>query len=197
MKKILILGGGFAGVEAAIKLQKTKKFDVTLVSDRDYLFLYPISIWVPVRTLDFEDAKLPLSKIQKKHGFKLITEKVKSIQAAENKVELQSQTLQYDYLIVAFGAGKMQPKGVEFTGTICGQPDQTLAYRNKLDALIAKGHTVIIIEHNLEVIKCADHIIDIGPEGGNKGGNLVFEGTPEEILKCKDSYTGKFLKDKM
>ena len=65
------------------------------------------------------------------------------------------------------------------------------------DALIAKGHTVIIIEHNLEVIKCADHIIDIGPEGGNKGGNLVFEGTPEEILKCKDSYTGKFLKDKM
>ena len=65
------------------------------------------------------------------------------------------------------------------------------------DALIAKGHTVIIIEHNLEVIKCADHIIDIGPEGGNNGGNLVFEGTPEEILKCKNSYTGKFLKDKM
>lgn len=65
------------------------------------------------------------------------------------------------------------------------------------DALIAKGHTVIIIEHNLEVIKCADHIIDIGPEGGNKGGNFVFEGTPEEILKCKNSYTGKFLKDKM
>jgi excinuclease ABC subunit A len=65
------------------------------------------------------------------------------------------------------------------------------------DALITKGHTVIIIEHNLEVIKCADHIIDIGPEGGNKGGNLVFEGTPEEIVKCKSSYTGKFLKDKM
>ncbi len=65
------------------------------------------------------------------------------------------------------------------------------------DALITKGHTVIIIEHNLEVIKCADHIIDIGPEGGNKGGNLVFEGTPEAILKCKNSYTGKFLKDKM
>jgi excinuclease ABC subunit A len=65
------------------------------------------------------------------------------------------------------------------------------------DALIAKGHTVIIIEHNLEVIKCADHIIDIGPEGGNKGGNVVFEGTPEDIIKCKASYTGKFLKDKL
>lgn len=65
------------------------------------------------------------------------------------------------------------------------------------DALIAKGHTVIIIEHNIEVIKCADHIIDIGPEGGDKGGYLVFEGTPEEIIKCEASYTGKFLKQKM
>ena len=65
------------------------------------------------------------------------------------------------------------------------------------DALIAKGHTVIIIEHNIEVIKCADHIIDIGPEGGDKGGNLVFEGTPEKILDCKDSYTGKYLREKM
>jgi len=65
------------------------------------------------------------------------------------------------------------------------------------DALIAKGHTVIIIEHNIEVIKCADHIIDIGPEGGDKGGTLVFEGTPEQIINCKNSYTGKFLKDKI
>ena len=65
------------------------------------------------------------------------------------------------------------------------------------DALIAKGHTVIIIEHNLEVIKCADHIIDIGPEGGENGGNLVFEGTPEELVNCECSYTGKFLKTKI
>lgn len=65
------------------------------------------------------------------------------------------------------------------------------------DALIAKGHTVIIIEHNLEVIKCADHIIDIGPEGGEKGGNLVFEGTPEEIIQYEASYTGKFLREKI
>lgn len=65
------------------------------------------------------------------------------------------------------------------------------------DALIAKGHTVIIIEHNMEVIKCADHIIDIGPEGGERGGNLVFEGTPEALVDCECSYTGKFLKDKL
>jgi excinuclease ABC subunit A len=65
------------------------------------------------------------------------------------------------------------------------------------DALIAKGHTIIIIEHNPEVIKCADHIIDIGPEGGDKGGTVVFEGTPEDIVNCKTSYTGRFLKGKV
>jgi excinuclease ABC subunit A len=65
------------------------------------------------------------------------------------------------------------------------------------DALILKGHTVIIIEHNLEIIKCADHIIDIGPEGGDMGGNVVFEGTPEQIMDCGASYTGQFLKEKM
>ena len=66
-----------------------------------------------------------------------------------------------------------------------------------INALISKGHTVIIIEHNMEVIKCADHIIDLGPEGGNKGGNLVFEGTPEDIVKCRTSYTGQYLKEKL
>ncbi|MBN1253482.1 MAG: excinuclease ABC subunit UvrA [Bacteroidales bacterium] len=64
------------------------------------------------------------------------------------------------------------------------------------NALIEKGHTVIIIEHNLEVIKSADWIIDIGPEGGEYGGNIVFEGTPEDIIKNENSYTGKYLKSK-
>lgn len=65
---------------------------------------------------------------------------------------------------------------------------------NAFNALIARGHTVIIIEHNMEVIKCADHLIDIGPEGGKAGGNIVCEGTPETIAKCKTSHTGRFLK---
>lgn len=65
------------------------------------------------------------------------------------------------------------------------------------DALIAKGHTVLIIEHNMDVIKCADHIIDIGPEGGDKGGHLVCTGTPEQVAACTESYTGQFLKDKL
>ncbi len=59
--------------------------------------------------------------------------------------------------------------------------------------LIAQGHTIIIIEHNLDVVKCADHVIDIGPEGGDKGGSLVIEGTPEQVAGCAESYTGKYL----
>jgi excinuclease ABC subunit A len=66
-----------------------------------------------------------------------------------------------------------------------------------LNALIENGHSVILIEHNLDVIKCADWIIDLGPEGGKDGGFLVFEGTPEEIIKSPNSYTGKYLKEKM
>ena len=62
-----------------------------------------------------------------------------------------------------------------------------------LNALVDKGHTVIIIEHNPAVIMAADHVIDLGPEGGDEGGHIVFEGTPENLLKCKESYTGKFL----
>ena len=65
------------------------------------------------------------------------------------------------------------------------------------NALIQRGHTIVIIEHNMEVIKCADHIIDIGPEGGDRGGQLVACGTPEEVSQCEASYTGRFLKDKL
>ena len=62
-----------------------------------------------------------------------------------------------------------------------------------LNKLVDKGNTVLIIEHNTDVIKLADHIIDLGPEGGQRGGEIIFEGTPEEIVKCKQSYTGRFL----
>ena len=65
------------------------------------------------------------------------------------------------------------------------------------NALIERGHTVLIIEHNMEVIKCADHIIDIGPEGGKAGGYIVCEGTPERVASCPESYTGRFLKEKL
>ncbi|MNY21864.1 UvrABC system protein A [compost metagenome] len=65
------------------------------------------------------------------------------------------------------------------------------------DALIDKGHSIIVIEHNLDLIKCADYIIDIGPEGGENGGHLIASGTPEEIVQNKKSITGKYLKEKL
>ena len=68
---------------------------------------------------------------------------------------------------------------------------------NSFNALIEKGHSIICIEHNLDVIKCADWIIDLGPEGGDKGGQIVFEGTPEKMIESKKSITGEYLKKKI
>ena len=65
------------------------------------------------------------------------------------------------------------------------------------DALIARGHSVIVIEHNIELIKCADHIIDLGPEGGENGGQLLAQGTPEQIIKSKTSFTANYLREKL
>ena len=66
-----------------------------------------------------------------------------------------------------------------------------------LNALIENGHSVLVIEHNLEVIKCADWIIDLGHEGGDEGGHVVFEGIPEDLPANNKSYTGRFLKGKL
>ena len=68
---------------------------------------------------------------------------------------------------------------------------------NSLNALIENGHSIVVIEHNVEVIKSADWVIDLGPEGGDKGGKIVFEGTPDDLVNCKESYTGQFLKHKI
>ena len=65
------------------------------------------------------------------------------------------------------------------------------------NALINNGHSIIVVEHNIELIKCADYIIDLGKEGGKKGGNLIFEGTPENLVNCKESYTANYLAEKL
>ena len=65
------------------------------------------------------------------------------------------------------------------------------------NALIEKGHSILVVEHNLELIKCADHVIDLGPEGGANGGYLLAEGTPEVVSKVSNSSTGNFLKNKL
>ena len=112
MKQVLILGGGFAGIQTAIELQKSGKFIVTLVSDRDYLYLFPISIWIPVHKKELNDVKVPIANIQKKYPFKLIVDKVTQIKAAENRVICENNALSFDYLIVAFGSEKMVHKGI-------------------------------------------------------------------------------------
>ena len=68
---------------------------------------------------------------------------------------------------------------------------------NVLNQLVDNGNTVIVIEHNLDIIKIADHIIDMGPEGGKEGGQIIATGTPEDIVKLKHSYTGQFLKEEL
>ena len=77
------------------------------------------------------------------------------------------------------------------TGLHFADVDKLLAV---LDRLVDAGNTVVVIEHNLDVIKRADHIIDLGPDGGTRGGTIVTTGTPEEVAECPDSYTGQFLK---
>ena len=66
-----------------------------------------------------------------------------------------------------------------------------------LNRLVEEGNTLLVIEHNPDVIKCADHVIDLGPEGGEAGGNVVFEGSPEGLIKSMTSITGKYLKNKL
>ena len=63
------------------------------------------------------------------------------------------------------------------------------------NALIENGHTIVIVEHNMDVIKCADWVIDLGPEAGDEGGEIVFEGTPQDLEQCQKGYTGRFLKE--
>jgi excinuclease ABC subunit A len=76
------------------------------------------------------------------------------------------------------------------TGLHFADIDRLLASLNRL---VDNGHSVVVIEHNLDVIKTADHVIDLGPEGGHKGGEIVAFGTPEEVAACAESYTGRFL----
>ena len=145
MKHVLILGGGFAGVQTAIELQKSRKFKVTLVSDRDYLYIYPISIWIPVRNAEFTDVQVPLEKIRKKYPFELIIDKVTGINAAGHSVTCENRTIPFDYLVVAFGADKMKHPGIENTLSICGKPEVSLAIRDGIDRMIAKGSGKIAV----------------------------------------------------
>lgn len=175
MKKVVILGGGFAGVQAAIQLQKSGKVEVVLVSEREYLFLYPLSIWVPVRQKTLDQVKVSLADIQKKHPFQLVLDRVTGIQAASNLVICEQQQLSYDYLILAIGAEKMPHKGIENTFTICGKPHQTQVLTDKIEELVLKGSGRIAIGF-----------------GGNPADKSAVRGGPGfELLFNLDHYLRK------
>ncbi len=144
MKRIVVLGGGFAGLETAIHLRK-RNYDVTLVSDRDYFYIYPISIWVPTRATAFENVCMPMHRLQKVHGFELVVDRVEAVDIPNQQVVLTGGTLDYDILVVAVGADKVQHAGNEHFVSICGKPEESLRLREKLDALLARGHGKIAV----------------------------------------------------
>jgi sulfide:quinone oxidoreductase len=139
-RKVLILGGGFAGVEAAIFLKKEGIKNVTLVSSRDYFYIYPTSIWIPTGEAKFEDMCVPLKDLAKAHDFELIIDEVQEIKSKENKVICANNTFDdYEYLVVAIGSGKVKHKGSENFLSICGEPKDSLKIKDRIDELIKKG----------------------------------------------------------
>jgi sulfide:quinone oxidoreductase len=140
MKKVLVLGGGFAGVETAIYLRK-QGISTTLVSDRDYFYIYPTSIWIPTGDATKAEVSVPLDQLATKHGFELIIDPVTHLDSKERAVTLASGRVlnEFDYIVVAMGQDKIQLKGIENTLSICGKPEEAEELKVRLDALIEKG----------------------------------------------------------
>ncbi len=140
MKKVLILGGGVGGVASAFAFRK-HGFEVELVSERDYLFIYPLAIWIPVGSMQFKDVSMPLSKLARKHGFSLTIDKVVALDSDDKTITLEKAGVRDSpaLVVVALGASKMKHKGMEHTSSICGKPEESLALKEKIEALVALG----------------------------------------------------------
>ncbi len=146
MKRAVVLGGGIAGVEAAISLSK-KHVDVELVSDRDYLFVYPLAIWIPTGERSFKRTSIRLADIARAHGFGLTVDEVTDICGADRSFTLRQQGKRqdFDYLIIALGAHKMSHRGKEHVLSICGAPQESLQVKERLDAMLAEGSGSIAV----------------------------------------------------
>ena len=183
MKKVLVLGGGFAGVEAAIYLRK-QELEVTLVSDRDFFYIYPTSIWIPTGDATMEDVSVPLDELAFAHGFQLIVDPVTALDAKAKKVTLQSGRIldEYEYIVVAMGQEKIKLKGMEeHSLSICGKPEEATALYEKLDALVEKGSGKIAMGF-----------------GGNPKDTSAVRGGPafEVLFNVHDYLKKKGLRDK-
>jgi len=138
-KHIVVLGGGFGGAETVFRF-KNLGYKVTLISNREYVFIYPISIWIPVNKLKFKDAQISLKELQKANDFDLIIDEVTAIKSKTNKVILTNGEVEYDYLVVALGSGKVKLKGLEHSFSICGQPEQAILMRDRFNELLKQGY---------------------------------------------------------
>jgi len=140
------------------------------------------------------------------HGEKTIVNRLRTlddvglgyIKLGQNSSTLSGGENQRVKLAYFIGQEKQEPTLFIFdeptTGLHFHDIDRLL---HAFNALIERGHTILIIEHNMEIIKCADHVIDLGPDGGDKGGGLVVAGTPEEVANCQESITGQYLREKL
>ncbi len=133
------MGGGIAGIEAAISLRQ-EGFSVMIVSNRDFVFIHPISIWIPTGEKEFDDVCLKLDELAAVHGFDFIVDDVVTIEASKNNFILKNQgVVSYEYLIVALGSDKLSYEGIKNTTSICGTPHDVLLIKDSIDRLVAKG----------------------------------------------------------
>ncbi len=138
-KKAVVLGGGFAGVEAAIGLAGSGLFDVTLVSNRDFLNLFPITIWVPTRAIATERTQVPLADLARANGFTVLVDRVTRIDTTANQVHLDGDIVDYDHLVIALGAGKPQRPDSANALSLCTGPSETAQIQARIDELIVRG----------------------------------------------------------
>jgi hypothetical protein len=158
MKRILVLGGGMGGVEAAIalKTQLQGDYQIDLISNRDFLYIYPASIWLTVGKRKFEDLCLPIPQLAELHGFNFLHEEVKAVKAREQKVFTTEQVHQYDYLVVALGSSKVKPKGLERIHSICGAPTEGVEIQEQFFSLVNRGYGAIATLNISEIISLGE-----------------------------------------
>jgi len=137
-KHVLVLGGGFAGLEAAIQARKAG-LDVTLVSDRPYLYIYPTSIWVATGERANADVALDLADVAKRHGFAFVEGAVESLSGARRAVTVNGEELTADHLVIAVGGRPLRPRGVEHTHAIGGDPGNAALLAAAIAVLLDKG----------------------------------------------------------
>ena len=138
MKKVLVLGGGFAGLEAAIHLSKGG-LDVTLVSNRPYLYIYPTSIWVVTGEREQSQVTLGLADVARRHAFRFLEGAVEAVNGARRTAVVGGQAIAADHLVLAMGGVPLRPRGVEHTHAIGGDPENAVRARAALEALLQRG----------------------------------------------------------